>query len=63
MMRFPPNPLRQPLTEQIDIQNQQFRLTFEGHTCFAPGAKTAERVLDVGTGTGVWAIDFGENWS
>jgi hypothetical protein len=42
-----------------DIQNHQFSITFDGRSCFSPGANSARRVLDVGTGTGVWAIDFG----
>lgn len=28
---------------------------------FAPGADHAQRVLDVGTGTGIWAIDYGKS--
>ncbi|KAM0331503.1 hypothetical protein ACHAQA_003180 [Verticillium albo-atrum] len=44
--------------ERLDIQNHHFLLTFDGRQCFAPGAETAKRVLDVGTGTGIWAIDY-----
>lgn len=43
----------------LDVQSHHFLLTFEGRLCFSPGASTAKRVLDVGTGTGIWAIDFG----
>ncbi|OAG43179.1 hypothetical protein AYO21_02465 [Fonsecaea monophora] len=46
-------------TLATDIQNQHFLATFEGRAHFAPGADTAQRVLDVGTGTGIWAIQFG----
>ena len=28
--------------------------------CLAPKNESAKRVLDIGTGTGVWAIDYGE---
>lgn len=54
--------LRRPcsLGIKLDIQNYHFLLTFEGRRCFAPGAETARRVLDVGTGTGIWAIEFGK---
>ena len=41
------------------MQHHHFLLTFGGQQYFAPGADSAKRVLDVGTGTGAWAIDFG----
>jgi methylase of polypeptide subunit release factors len=34
-------------------------LTFGGKRYFSPNADTAKRVLDVGTGTGIWAVEFG----
>lgn len=43
----------------VDIQNHHLRVTFDGRQYFAPGADSAKRVLDVGTGTGIWAIEFG----
>jgi len=46
--------------ERLDIQNQHFLLTFDGRQCFAPGAATAKKVLDAGTGTGIWAIEFAD---
>ncbi|CAH0052544.1 unnamed protein product [Clonostachys solani] len=46
--------------QRLDIQNHQFSITFDGRSCFSPGADGARRVLDVGTGTGVWAIDFAD---
>lgn len=42
------------------MQNHHFLVTFGGKMHFAPGAEYAQRVLDVGTGTGIWAIDFGK---
>lgn len=42
------------------MQHAHFVATFNGKTHFSPGAETAQRVLDVGTGTGIWAIQFGE---
>ncbi|WQF90416.1 Putative S-adenosyl-L-methionine-dependent methyltransferase superfamily [Colletotrichum destructivum] len=34
-------------------------LTWEGEICVSPKKHGAKRVLDVGTGTGVWAMDYG----
>ncbi|KAF6785947.1 methyltransferase domain-containing protein [Colletotrichum sojae] len=49
--------------ERLDLQHNLFLLTFNNRLGTAPihtnGSKVG-RVLDVGTGTGIWAIDFGE---
>ncbi|KAF5675554.1 methyltransferase [Fusarium heterosporum] len=42
-----------------DLQDYQLRLKFAGKRYFAPNSEAVKRVLDVGTGTGVWAIEFG----
>jgi ubiquinone/menaquinone biosynthesis C-methylase UbiE len=45
-----------------DLQHHLYTLSLDGALGFAPpnlkGSKL-NRVLDVGTGTGIWAIDFG----
>ncbi|KAF7552037.1 hypothetical protein G7Z17_g4572 [Cylindrodendrum hubeiense] len=43
-----------------NLQNHHLLLTFGGKKHFAPCADTAKRVLDVGTGTGAWAIEFAD---
>lgn len=46
---------------EMDIQDRQnhlFELIFEGRLFFA-SIERLDRVLDVGTGTGKWAINFG----
>jgi len=50
-------------SERLDVQHEHFLQTFYNRLCFAPGAPTAKRVLDAGTGTGIWAIDFAEEYS
>lgn len=47
----------------VDLQHNLFILTFDNKLATAPpndpGSKVGN-VLDVGTGSGIWAIDFGE---
>lgn len=35
-------------------------MTFNSKLALAPIPEKVNRVLDIGTGTGIWAIDFGE---
>ncbi|ROT42181.1 S-adenosyl-L-methionine-dependent methyltransferase [Sodiomyces alkalinus F11] len=50
-------------TERLDLQHHIFYLTLDGKLGLAPsiqpGAQVG-RVLDLGTGTGIWAMDFGD---
>ncbi|WYZ44745.1 hypothetical protein EsH8_VIII_000061 [Colletotrichum jinshuiense] len=51
--------------ERLDIQHNMFLLTFDNKLGTAPpNMKDSNvkvgRVLDVGTGTGIWAMEFGE---
>jgi hypothetical protein len=46
-----------------DLQHHLYALSLEGVLGLAPPnlkESTLNRVLDVGTGTGIWAIDFGK---
>ncbi|KAH8754051.1 S-adenosyl-L-methionine-dependent methyltransferase [Hyaloscypha finlandica] len=47
-------------TEQnrLDIQHQLFVLTLHGKLHLAPLSEQIHNVLDIATGTGIWAIDF-----
>jgi hypothetical protein len=44
---------------KTDMQHYIFLLTFRGEIALSPKAAGAKRVLDIGTGTGAWAIDYG----
>ncbi|KAH6983509.1 S-adenosyl-L-methionine-dependent methyltransferase [Ilyonectria sp. MPI-CAGE-AT-0026] len=50
-------------SDRLDLQHHLFLLTFDNKLGLAPpnrpGAKV-RTVLDVGTGTGVWAMDYGD---
>lgn len=48
--------------DRLDLQHHLFCLTFDGNIFTAPIPKdqAIHRVLDVGTGTGIWAIDYAD---
>ena len=45
--------------DRLDLIHHVFRLVLGGALYRAPIPRTVQRVLDMGTGTGIWAIDFG----
>ncbi|KAL2758875.1 hypothetical protein ACRALDRAFT_2040938 [Sodiomyces alcalophilus JCM 7366] len=51
-----------PEQDRLNLQHHLFLLTFDGQLALSPAArkKDLRRVLDAGTGTGIWAIDFGD---
>jgi cyclopropane fatty-acyl-phospholipid synthase-like methyltransferase len=55
-------PNGEPERDRLDLQHHLCTLTFEGKLFTAPIPKEQQlhRVLDVGTGTGIWAIDLGD---
>lgn len=50
-------------SDRLDFQHHEFQLIFNNRlfTAPIPPTKTLHRVLDVGTGTGIWAIDFADD--
>ncbi|KAK2923271.1 hypothetical protein FoTM2_016793 [Fusarium oxysporum f. sp. vasinfectum] len=50
--------------DRLDLQHHLFLLTFDNKLGLAPpnlAGSSVERVLDIGTGTGIWAIDFADD--
>lgn len=43
-----------------DFQHKGLQITLGGNFYFAPLHSSPKNVLDVGTGTGIWAIEFGK---
>lgn len=48
--------------ERMDLHHHVFRLTLGGRLTRAPIPSEMQRVLDLGTGTGIWAIDFADEY-
>ena len=44
----------------VDLQHHIWRLTLNGDLYISPLPRNAHNVLDVGTGTGIWAIEFAQ---
>ncbi|EFX04982.1 methyltransferase type 12 [Grosmannia clavigera kw1407] len=46
--------------ERLDLVHHIYRLLIKGELFLAPISAHPHRVLDLGTGTGIWAMDFAE---
>lgn len=47
--------------ERLDLLHHVFRLSLDGNLCRTQ-LKDPQRVLDVGTGTGIWAIEMADEF-
>lgn len=47
--------------DRLDLQHHLLRITYANKLFFAP-LVNPRRVLDVGTGTGIWAVDFADDF-
>ena len=47
----------------MDMVHHIYRLLLGGRLFLAPVSDNVQRVLDLGTGTGIWAMDFAEQVS
>lgn len=48
--------------DRLDLQHHIWRMTLNGNLFRAPIVTKPQRVLDMGTGTGIWAIDFADEF-
>ncbi|KAL1959152.1 hypothetical protein VTO42DRAFT_2657 [Malbranchea cinnamomea] len=47
--------------ERLDLMHHVFRLTLNGDLCYSK-LNNPQRILDVGTGTGIWAMEMAEEY-
>ncbi|KAF7543018.1 hypothetical protein G7046_g10072 [Stylonectria norvegica] len=57
---FTPNDEQQ--LESVDITHHYLTVLLDGNLFLAPIAKNPRKVLDVGTGSGIWAMDFADQY-
>ena len=48
--------------DRLDLTHQMLRITMGEKLYLAPIAEKTARILDVGTGTGIWAIEMGDEY-
>lgn len=47
--------------ERLDIMHEMFLTMMDRELFLAPLSDSPRRVLDLGAGSGIWALDFGEH--
>lgn len=47
--------------DRLDMLHEMILTTMHRKLFLAPIGESPTRVIDLGTGTGIWAIDFGKN--
>jgi methylase of polypeptide subunit release factors len=47
----------------MDLVHHLYRLLLRGELHLAPISENPQRVLDLGTGTGIWAMEFADQFS
>ncbi|KAI9838753.1 MAG: hypothetical protein M1837_002351 [Sclerophora amabilis] len=48
--------------DRLDIQYHALRLAFDGKAFFSPVGSSPQEILDIGTGTGIWAIEVADEY-
>ncbi|KAF2672387.1 S-adenosyl-L-methionine-dependent methyltransferase [Microthyrium microscopicum] len=48
--------------DRLDLQHHVFRISVDGKLFLAPIPKDVQSVLDVGCGTGIWTIEFADDY-
>lgn len=48
--------------DRLDLMHQMLRITMRNQLYFAPIGDRVGKILDVGTGTGIWAIEMGDEF-
>ena len=55
-------PNDEPEQARLDLLHHISRMALDGKSYIAPHPTSVKRCLDVGTGTGIWAMDFADEF-
>ena len=58
----PTDETRKSELDRLDLTHQMLRVTMRNTLHFAPVDGKFARILDVGTGTGIWAIEMADDY-
>jgi 16S rRNA G527 N7-methylase RsmG len=47
------------MANKVDMQHKMWSITLDDKLHLAPIGPNPQNVLDIGTGSGIWAIEFG----
>ena len=53
-------PIDKEERERLDLQHTKYLHILDGRLCLAPIGPSPQQILDLGTGTGIWAMDFAD---
>jgi ubiquinone/menaquinone biosynthesis C-methylase UbiE len=49
-------------SDRLDMMHEMILTLLKGELFLAPIGPAPQRVIDIGTGTGIWAIEFGKSF-
>ncbi|RDW92627.1 S-adenosyl-L-methionine-dependent methyltransferase-13 [Coleophoma crateriformis] len=55
-------PIDEAELDRIDMSHAKYKMLLEKQLCLAPIPDHPQRILDLGTGTGIWALDMAEKY-
>ena len=55
-------PIDESELDRLDLNHYKYYVTLGGKYFLAPIANDVQAVLDIGTGTGIWALDFADKY-
>ncbi len=55
-------PMDEQELDRNDLQHSKFQLILDGRLHLAPISESPQKILDLGTGTGIWAMDMADKY-
>jgi hypothetical protein len=55
-------PFDEPEQDRLNLNHTKYYLLLGGKLCLAPIPSDLHKTLDIGCGTGIWCVDFADNF-